>query len=100
MEKQIKRYAPSSEELEGLDKFISNIPELQEFIQESDYSLDLIIKGIDSLKMDETYKTGIKQLFIALQKSCIAKETYKYSNFRNQEPSNYYYKEKKNIRKL
>ena len=50
--------------------------------------------------MEKAYKTGIKQLFIALQKSCIAKETYKYSNFRNQEPSNYYYKEKKNIRKL
>lgn len=32
MEKQIKSYAPSSEELEGLDKFISNILELQEFI--------------------------------------------------------------------
>jgi hypothetical protein len=85
MEKQIKRYMPSSEELEGLDKFISNIPELQDFIQESNYSLDLIINGIDSLKMYEAYKKGIKQLFIALQKSCIAKETYKYSNFRNQE---------------
>jgi hypothetical protein len=85
MEKQIKRYMPSSEELEGLDQFISTIPELQEFIQESDYSLDLIIKGTDSLKMDESYKKGIKQLFIALQKTCIVKETFKYSTFRNQE---------------
>lgn len=85
MEKQLERYTPSSEELKGLDQFISKIPELENFIQESDYSLDLIIKGIDSLKMDNEYKKGIKQLFIALQKSCIAKETYKYSNFRNQE---------------
>jgi hypothetical protein len=76
---------PSKEELEGLDQFISNIPELQDFIQRSDYSLDLIIKGIDSLKMDETYKTGVKQLFIGPQKTSIAKETYKYSNLRNQE---------------
>ena len=79
------RYMPSSEELEGLDQFISNIPELQDFIQQSDYSLDLIIKGIDSLKIDESYKTRIKQLFIALQKTSIAKETYKYSNFRSRE---------------
>ena len=73
MDKQIMRYMPSSEELERLDQFISNIPELQDFIQQSDYSLDLIIKGIDSLKMDESYKTQIKQLFIALQKTSIAK---------------------------
>ena len=88
MEKQIMRYMPSSEELEGLDQFISKIPELQDFIQESDYSLELIIKGIDSLKMDKNYKKGIKQLFIGLQKSSIAMETYKYSNFRNQETIN------------
>jgi hypothetical protein len=85
MDKQIKRYMPSSEELAGLDQLISNIPELQNFIQECGHSLEIIINGINSIKMDEEYKSGLKQLFIALQKSCIAKETYKYSNFRNQE---------------
>lgn len=68
MDKQIKRYMPSLEELKGLDQFISNIPELQDFTQESDYSLDLIIKGIDLLKIDDYFKKEIKQLFIGLQK--------------------------------
>lgn len=85
MENQIKRYMPSSEELEGLDNYISDIPDLHKLIEENDYSLELIIKGIDSIKIDEGYKTGIKQLFIALQKSSIAKEIYKYSTFKNQE---------------
>jgi len=85
MEKQIKRYIPSNEELEGLDEVISKVPELQNIIKANDYSLELIIKGIDSLRMEEGYKKGIKQLFIALQKCSTASEIYKYSNFRNQE---------------
>ena len=50
--------------------------------------------------MDETYKTGIKQLFIALQKSCIAKETYEYSNFRNQETIELLLQKEKEYKKI
>ena len=76
---------PSDKELEGLDLLISNIPELQDIIENSSHSLDLIIKGIDTLNMPLDYKRGLKQLFVALQKTHITSEVYKYSNFRNQD---------------
>ena len=33
-------------------------PELQDFIQQSNYSLELIVKEIGSLGVDESYKKG------------------------------------------
>src|SRR5580692_8413099 len=85
METQIKKYMPSDKELEGLDLLISNIPELQDIIENSSHSLDLIIRGIDTLNMPLDYKKGLKQLFVALQKTHTTSEVYKYSNFRNQD---------------
>ena len=58
---------------------------MQNLIEENAESLDLIIKGIDTLRIDNVYKKGLKQLFIALEKTHVAKETYKYSNFKNQD---------------
>ena len=63
MEKQINRYTPTNEELEGLDNLISKIPDLQNLIEENADSLDLIIKGIDTLRIDNVYKKRFETTF-------------------------------------
>lgn len=86
MDKKIKLFTPSDDELEGLDELISNIPELTELIKESSYNIQVIQNGIKNLKSlnDET-KNMVIVFFNALNTTHLAKETYRYSNFRNQE---------------
>ena len=76
MEAQIKKYMPTDKELERLDLLISNIPELQDFIENSSYSLDLIIKGIDSLNMPLDYKKRLKAIVCGLRKKYIQHQKY------------------------
>jgi len=100
MEKQIQRFMPSTKELEGLDSLISNIPELQDMIEESDYSLTKIIEGINTLKMPDEYKTGLKQLFVGLQKAYVSEQIYKYSNFKNQDIIEQLFKREEQYQKI
>ena len=86
MDKQIKLFSPAENELEGLDVMISNIPELQELIEESGYNLKTISGGIRNLKgLSEEYKNMLITFFRALNNSHLVSQVYKYSNFRNQE---------------
>ena len=50
MENHLVRFGATSIELEGLDNYISNIPELQELIEECSYDLDIIITAIKTSK--------------------------------------------------
>jgi hypothetical protein len=86
MDKQIQLFSPNENELEGLDNLISNIPELQELIEESGYNIKTISNGIRNLKgMTEEYKNMIMGFFKALNNNYLSSQVYKYSNFRNQE---------------
>ena len=86
MDKQIKLFSPTENELEGLDVMISNITELQELIEESGYNLKTVSGGIRNLKgLSEEYKNMLITFFKALNNSHLASQVYKYSNFRNQE---------------
>ena len=86
MDKQIKLFSPTENELERLDAMISNISELQELIEESGYNLKTISGGIRNLKgLSEEYKNMLITFFKALNNSHLASQVYKYSNFRNQE---------------
>lgn len=84
MDHQIKLFTPSIKDLEGLDALISDVPELQDIIEESDYHLNKIIESVDGSKLGESIKRGIKQLFAALQKTHCSEKVYKYYTFRNQ----------------
>ena len=85
MEKQIKLFTPSESELIGLDNLITNVPELQELIEESVYNIQTINNGVKSLKgLPGSYKDMIIKFFKALNNTHNTKEIYKYSNFRNQ----------------
>ena len=86
MEKHLVRFGATSNELEGLDNYISDIPELHQLIEDSSYDLDVIIKAIKNSKyIPKEFKTVITTGFQLLNQTNMAKEVYKYGNFRNQE---------------
>lgn len=89
MEKQIKRYSPSNEELKQLDEIISNNKELQELISDEENNLEKIIDSINEIKsMSDRMKEMIKLFFVTLHKSDMSSKIYQYSNFRNQDTIN------------
>ena len=82
----MQRFLPQEDELDGLDQIISEIPELQNMISSSSYSLDQIIAGIDKLEiLDPQMKLFAKQVFVNFQKSYVTNQVYKYKSFKNQE---------------
>ena len=86
MEKQLNLFVPGNNELDGLDKLISKFPELQQLIEDNDYNLDLICNGTKGLKgVSKHYKEMIMNFFKSLSETHIAKEVYKFANFKNQE---------------
>lgn len=86
MEKRIKKYSPTTEEIKQLDEIITNNKELQELIADDENSLEMIINSINSIKtMSNEMKEMVKLFFITLHKSDMSSKVYRYSNFRNQE---------------
>lgn len=86
MEKRIKKYSPSNDEIKQLDGIISNNKELQELISDEENNLEMIIDSINGIKsMSNGMKETIKLFFVTLHKSDMSSKVYKYSNFRNQD---------------
>ena len=82
----MKLFTPTDNELEGLDKLISKFPELQTLIVDNDYSLEQIALGMKKVKhVPEKYKAWFINMFKSISETHLAKEVYKFSNFKNQE---------------
>ena len=86
MEKQLKLFTPSADELKGLDNVITQYPEMQELIEENDYCMERISEGVRGLKtMDRNTKDLVITFFRSLSLTHLKGEVYKITTFKNQE---------------